>query len=147
MVNARLPVRQSWVWAFAPDGRVLVLLGPDTGGAVLPGGKPEPEDGGDPAATAVREAREEAAAELAGARYLGYLSDPDVPCARVRYAAALTRLDAAPSIRLPAEPTSASWPPPSRPWSSSTGDQARVLLGIPKAAHQPVTELTDPISW
>ncbi|MEU1666257.1 NUDIX hydrolase [Streptomyces sparsogenes] len=78
-VPVGLTVRQSWVWAFAPDGRVLVLLEPDTGAACLPGGTPEPQDGGDPAATVVRKAREEAAAELAVARYLGYLSAPDEP--------------------------------------------------------------------
>ncbi|MFE9476207.1 NUDIX domain-containing protein [Streptomyces griseofuscus] len=158
-VPANLPVRQSWVWAFAPDGRVLVLLGPDTGGAVLPGGKPEPEDGGDPVATATREASEEAAAELADARYLGYLSDPDVPCARVRYAAALTRLDAAhvdPAtgqtyVRILATPEQAleffDWGPSAAAEQLTAAHQARVLLGIPKAARQPVTEIADPISW
>jgi 8-oxo-dGTP pyrophosphatase MutT (NUDIX family) len=65
-----LTVRQSWVWAFAPDGRVLVLLEPDTGAACLPGGTPELADHGDPEATLIRETREEAAAELADARYI-----------------------------------------------------------------------------
>ncbi|MEU4359960.1 hypothetical protein [Streptomyces virginiae] len=45
-----------------------MLHEPDTGAACLPGDTPEPEDGGDPTATVVREAREEAAAELAGTR-------------------------------------------------------------------------------
>lgn len=158
-VPADLPVRQSWVWAFAPDGRVLVLLEPDTGAAVLPGGTPEPEDGGDPVATAVREAREEAAAELAGARYLGYLSDPSGPCARVRYAASLVSLDAAqvdPAtgrtyVRVLVTPEQAleffDWGPSAAAEQLTAAHQARVLLGIPQAAHQPVTELTDPISW
>ncbi|GGZ25649.1 hypothetical protein GCM10010300_81310 [Streptomyces olivaceoviridis] len=158
-VPADLPVRQSWVWAFAPDGRVLVLLEPDTGAAVLPGGTPEPEDGGDPVATAVREAREEAAAELAGARYFGYLSDPDGPCARVRYAAILMSLDASqvdPAtgrtyVRILATPEQAleffDWGPSAAADQLTTAHRARVLLGIPKATHQPVTELTDPISW
>ncbi|MEW9337320.1 NUDIX domain-containing protein [Streptomyces tanashiensis] len=58
------------------------ILEPDTGAACLPGGTPEPEDHADPETTLIREAREEAAAELAGIRYLGYLSDPGEPCAR-----------------------------------------------------------------
>lgn len=72
------------------------ILEPDTGAACLPGGTPEPEDHAGPETTLIREAREEAAAELAGIRYLGYLSDPGEPCARVRYAAALTSLGPAP---------------------------------------------------
>lgn len=153
-----LTVRQSWVWAFAPDGRVLVLLDPDTGAACLPGGTPEPEDAGDPTATAVRETREEAAAEFAGIRYLGYLSDPDDPCARVRYAAVLTCLGPAPVdpaigriyVRILATPEQAlelfDWGP-SAARQLEAVHQARVLLGIPKAAHQPVTELVGSVSW
>ncbi|MFF5969932.1 NUDIX domain-containing protein [Streptomyces sp. NPDC012769] len=91
-----LTVRQSWVWAFAPDGRVLVLLEPDTGAACLPGGTPEPEDHTDPETTLIRAARKEAAAELTGVRYLGYLSDLGERCARVRFAAVLTSLGPAP---------------------------------------------------
>ncbi|MEU1232345.1 NUDIX hydrolase [Streptomyces sp. NPDC005828] len=153
-----LTVRQSWAWAFAPDGRVLVLLEPDTGAACLPGGTPEPEDDGDPEATLVRETREEAAAELTGAVYLGYLSDPDEPCARVRYAAALERIGAPPVdpatgrtyIRVLATPEQAV---ELFDWGPAAADQlravhrARALLRIPRAAHRPITELVGPRTW
>ncbi|MFJ1616264.1 NUDIX domain-containing protein [Streptomyces sp. NPDC088251] len=49
-------VTQVQGWLFAPDGRVLVLLEPETGTACLPGGVPEPQDQGDPASTLCREA-------------------------------------------------------------------------------------------
>ncbi|WP_282697642.1 NUDIX domain-containing protein [Streptomyces sp. CC208A] len=153
-----LTVRQSWAWCFAPDGRVLVLLEPDTGTACLPGGTPEPEEHANPVATAVREAREEAAAELAGIQYLGYLSDPETPCARVRYAAALTNLGPSPVdpatgrtyIRILATPEQAlelfDWGP-SATEQLQAAHQARALLGIPRSARQPVTELPGPTSW
>lgn len=32
-----LTVKQVWAWLFAPDGRVMVLLDPHTGVAILPG--------------------------------------------------------------------------------------------------------------
>ncbi|WP_406186237.1 NUDIX domain-containing protein [Streptomyces sp. NBC_01006] len=153
-----LTVRQSWAWAFAPDGRVLVLLEPDTGAACLPGGTPEPADHADPETTLIREAREEAAAELAGTRYLGYLSDPDEPCARVRYAAALTSLGPAPVdpatgrtyTRILATPEQAlelfDWGPSAAEQLQAV-HQARVLLGLPQAGRQPVTELSAPTTW
>ncbi|MFF9854120.1 NUDIX domain-containing protein [Streptomyces litmocidini] len=153
-----LTVRQSWGWAFAPDGRVLVLLEPDTGAACLPGGTPEPEDNGNPEATLAREAREEAAAELTGAMYLGYLSDPGKPCARVRYAAALTSLGPATTdpatdrtyVRVLATPEQAvelfDWGPPAAEQLEAV-HQARGLLGIPRAGRQPVTELSSPTAW
>lgn len=157
-VPDHLEIRQSWAWAFAPDGRVLVLLEPDTGAACLPGGSPEREDGGDPEATLAREAREEAAAELTRTMYLGYLSDPSEPCARVRYAAALTSVGPSPVdpatgrtyVRILATPEQAleffDWGPHAAE-QLQAAHQARALLGIPRAAHQPVTELTGPISW
>ncbi|MFB9479591.1 NUDIX domain-containing protein [Streptomyces filamentosus] len=153
-----LAVRQSWAWTFAPDGRVLVLLDPDSGAACLPGGTPEPADHADPETTLIREAREEAAAELADTRYLGYLSDADEPCARVRYAAALTSLGPAsvdPAtgrtyVRILATPEQAlqffDWGPPAAEQLQAV-HQARVLLGIPQAGRQPVTELADSTSW
>ncbi|PCG87199.1 NUDIX hydrolase [Streptomyces sp. WZ.A104] len=160
--NRRVPdgltVRQSWAWAFAPDGRVLVLLEPDTGAACLPGGTPEPEDRADPETTLIREAREEAAAELTRTRYLGYLSEPGEPCARVRYAAALTSLGpttADPAtgrtyVRILATPEQAveffDWGPPAAEQLQAV-HQARGLLGIPRAGRQPVTELSGPIAW
>ncbi|MGC4947059.1 NUDIX hydrolase [Streptomyces sp. DT224] len=159
-VPAGLTVRQSWVWAFAPDGRVLVLLGPDTGAPCLPGGTPEPEDGGDALATAVRECREEAIAELGDTRYLGYLSDPSGPWARVRYAATLASLGEAavdPAtgqtyVRVLATPEQAleffDWGPSESAAQLAAAHRGRVMLGIPEAAHpRPVTEVTRATAW
>ncbi|MET9728821.1 NUDIX hydrolase [Streptomyces zaomyceticus] len=157
-VPEHLPVRQSWVWAFAPDGRVLVLLEPDTGAACLPGGTPEARDHDDPEATLRREAAEEAAAELADVVSVGYLSDPEEPSARVRHVAALTRLGAPPvdpatgrtHIRVLATPEQALQ---LFDWGPSAGDQlaavhrARAALGLPAAQPQPVTELAGPVVW
>ncbi|MFD7323934.1 NUDIX domain-containing protein [Streptomyces sp. NPDC059875] len=153
-----LTVRQSWVWTIAPDGRVLVLLDPDSGAACLPGGTPEPADHADPETTLIREAREEAAADLTGTRYLGYLSDADEPCARVRYAAALTSLGPAPAdpatgrtyVRILATPEQAlelfDWGPSAADQLQAV-HQGRALLGIPQAGRQPVTELSAPTAW
>ncbi|MFH9725817.1 NUDIX domain-containing protein [Streptomyces sp. NPDC017254] len=157
-VPEHLAVRQSWAWAFAPDGRVLVLLEPDTGAACLPGGTPEAEDHDDPEATLRREAAEEAAAELGDLGYVGYLSDPEEPCARVRYASVLTRLGPPPvdpatgrtHIRVLATPEQAL---ELFDWGPSAGDQlaavhrARARLGLPAARRQPVTELAGPVAW
>lgn len=90
-----LPVKQSWGWLFAPDGRVLTLVNPKDGVVGLPGGSLEPEDAGDPGAALAREAREEAQAVIGLPQYLGYLYDRvgsangGNECARVRMAAAL----------------------------------------------------------
>ncbi|MFK0213182.1 NUDIX hydrolase [Streptomyces sp. NPDC090298] len=89
-VPAGLRVCEARGWLLAPDGRVLLLLDPDTGTARLPGGAPEPRDGGDPVATLRREAREEAASRFGDPVLLGHLPEPDEPRTRVRYAAALT---------------------------------------------------------
>ncbi|MFI9209337.1 NUDIX domain-containing protein [Streptomyces sp. NPDC053253] len=156
--GAETPIRQSWVWAFAPDGRILLLLDPDTGAACLPGGTPEPGDHGDPVATLCREADEEAAARLASITYLGYLSDPEQPGARVRYAAVLTGLGPPPVdpatdrtyLRILATPEQAlelfDWGPPATEQLTAV-HQARRRLAIPKAARQPVTELVGPVTW
>ncbi|WP_329275026.1 NUDIX hydrolase [Streptomyces sp. NBC_00691] len=153
-----LPVRQSWGWLFAPDGRVLVLLEPGTGAACLPGGAPEPSDRGDAATTLAREAREEAAATLADTLYLGHLTDPAEPCVRVRYAAALTRLGPVPSdpatgrtyIRVLATPEQVlqlfDWGPEAAAQLTAV-HTARTRLGLPRAAQQAVTELAGPTSW
>ncbi|MFI8932554.1 NUDIX domain-containing protein [Streptomyces sp. NPDC053474] len=149
---AGLAVRQSLLWAFAPDGRVLVLLDPDTGTACLPGGTPQPEDAGNLMATAVRGAREQAASELSCAQYLGYLIDTGVPGAHIRYAAALTGLGPAPVhpatgrtyVRVLATPEQTR---DLFDWGTSAAEQlqavhqARATLGIPQAARQAVTEL------
>ncbi|CCK32139.1 NUDIX hydrolase [Streptomyces davaonensis JCM 4913] len=100
---ADLPVKQAWVWAFDPLGRVVVLVDPRDGHCVLPGGTVEAEDDG-PTAAALREAAEEADLHLRDATYLGYLHDPDGavygpgtgPNARARYIARITSLGPAP---------------------------------------------------
>ncbi|MFE6104883.1 NUDIX domain-containing protein [Streptomyces laurentii] len=152
------PIRQAWVWAFAPDGRVLVLLDPETGGACLPGGVPEPADGEDPVVTLRREAAEEAAARLTGITYLGHLSDPGAGGTCVRYAARLTALGAAgtdpatghPYIRVLATPEQAlrlfDWGPAGADQLAAV-HQARARLGLPRAAPQSVTELAGPTIW
>lgn len=93
-----LSVTQAYVWALDPeDGRVLIQ---DRGADhprrrySLPGGRPEPEDGGDPLRTAAREALEESQIHIDVDRavYLGYQTvegDParSEPYAQLRYAA------------------------------------------------------------
>lgn len=150
----QLSVVQAWGWLLSPDGRALVLLEPDTGAACLPGGTPEPPDRGDPLATLRREALEEAAAEFGDPLFLGHLTNPDKPSARLRYAAPLTRLGPPPvapatrrtHIRVLATPEQAlelfDWGPPA-PDQLTAVHQARVRLGIPRAARQPFTELPD----
>ncbi|MGW4548518.1 NUDIX domain-containing protein [Streptomyces violaceorubidus] len=149
---AQLPVVQVWGWLLGPDGRALVLLEPDTGAACLPGGTPEPPDQSDPLVTLRREALEEAAAEFGEPLFLGHLSDPGKPYARLRYAAPLTRLGPPPvdpatgrtHIRILATPEQAlelfDWGAPAADQLAAV-HQARVRLGIPRAARQPLTEL------
>jgi ADP-ribose pyrophosphatase YjhB (NUDIX family) len=89
-----LPIRQSWVWVFAPDGRVVMYVD-DAGQAGLPGGTLERFEHRDAAAASLREVREETQIELAGLRYLGYLLDAPSggeAFARVRMAAAIERV-------------------------------------------------------
>ncbi|MER5984231.1 NUDIX domain-containing protein [Streptomyces sp. NPDC001787] len=150
----QLSVAQVWGWLLGPDGRALVLLEPDTGAACLPGGTPEPPDLGNPLVTLRREVREEAAAEFGEPLFLGHLSDPDKPYARLRYAAPLTRLGPPPvdpatgrtHIRVLATPEQAlelfDWGPPAAGQLAAV-HQARARLGIPRAARQPLTELPD----
>ncbi|WP_372411725.1 NUDIX domain-containing protein [Streptomyces luteireticuli] len=156
---AGLRTAQAWGWLFAPDGRVLVLVGPDSGSACLPGGTPEPDDLGDPAAVLRREAFEEARVRIGAPVPLGYLYDgagaaydPPGPCARVRPAAVVTDVGpAAPDpatgltyARLLATPEQAAelfdWGPDGRRQVGAVLD-ARRRLGLPHAAPQAVTEL------
>lgn len=99
-VPAGLAVTQVYVWALDPeDGRVLIQDRRDDhpfSRYMLPGGRPEDIDGGDPLATARREALEESQIHLDTERavYLGYqLVTGDVerpaPYAQLRYAAAI----------------------------------------------------------
>lgn len=93
-----LPVAQSLGWLFDPRGRVLLVVDAD-GTVTLPGGGVEAGDA-DAFAALVREADEEAAAELRAGpgAWLGYLLDQDGviyghrPCARARFAARLGSL-------------------------------------------------------
>ncbi|WP_405660416.1 NUDIX hydrolase [Streptomyces sp. NBC_01166] len=147
-----LTVTQVWAWLFAPDGRVLILLDPETGSALLPGGKPEEQDQGDPVSTLHREADEEAAARFGSPLLLGHVTDPAGRRAYLRYAAALTdvgpaRSDPATGLtytRILAAPEQAA---ELFDWGPSVADhlaavhRARRRLGIPGAALQPVTEL------
>ncbi|MGW5927710.1 NUDIX hydrolase [Streptomyces anulatus] len=151
----QLAVVQACGWLLGPDGRALVLLEPDTGAACLPGGTPElPDRGGDPLVTLRRKTLEEAAAEFGEPLFLGHLSDPGKPYARLRYAAPLTRLGSPPVdpatgrtyIRILATPEQTlelfDWGVPAADQLTAV-DQARARLGIPRAARQPLTELPD----
>ncbi|MEU3414631.1 NUDIX hydrolase [Streptomyces sp. NPDC006658] len=153
---AGIPVRQCWGWLFAQDGRVLVLLDPTNGAACLPGGTPESQDHGDPAATLIREAAEEAAVQISSPVLLGHLPDEDHgngPCARVRMAAVLTgvgpsRPDPATGqtyVRALATPEQVT---ELFDWGPSAADQLtavhreRIRLGLPHAIRQPLTLVT-----
>ncbi|MFI7082754.1 NUDIX hydrolase [Streptomyces anulatus] len=151
-------IAQVWAWLFAPDGRILVLFDSETGTAVLPGGKPEARDQGDPASTLLREADEEAAARLGTPLLIGHVTDPSRPRSYLRYAAALTgigpdRPDPATGTtytRILATPEQArslfDWGPHTSRQLAAV-HQARQRLGIPRAARQAVTELTGTTAW
>ncbi|MEV8039054.1 NUDIX hydrolase, partial [Streptomyces sp. NPDC086182] len=151
-------VTQAWGWLFAPDGRVLVLLEPDTAVAILPGGTPEEQDHDDPVATLRRETEEEAAARITNPLLLGHVTDPAAQRGYLRYAAALTEIGPArpdPATghtytRILATPEQAAelfdWGPATAHQLAAV-HQARRQLGLPRATRQPVTELTDPLAW
>ncbi|GAB2740500.1 NUDIX domain-containing protein [Kitasatospora kifunensis] len=154
-----LPVKQSWGWLFAPDGRVLTLVNPKDGIVSLPGGSLEPEDRGDPVAALAREAAEEAQAVIGPAHYLGYLYDRvgsangGHECARVRMAAALRGVG-------PSAPDPASgrhyrrllvapglvvellgWGLPGLRQARAAVRTAAAQLGVPAAANEVIEEL------
>ncbi|MFI5822792.1 NUDIX hydrolase [Streptomyces rishiriensis] len=153
-----LTVTQVWGWLFAPDGRVLVLLEPDTAVAILPGGTPEEQDQGDPVATLRRETEEEAAARIINPLLLGHVTDPAAQRGYLRYAAALTEVGPAQPdpatghtyTRILATPEQAAelfdWGPATAHQLAAV-HQARRQLGLPRPARQSVTELTAPITW
>ncbi|WP_424886762.1 NUDIX hydrolase [Streptomyces sp. XH2] len=118
-VPAGLPVKQAWGWLFSEEGRVLVLIGQDSGSACLPGGRVEPADYGDPARTLRREVWEEAQVHISDPLYLGYLHDDTSSrhCARARYAAQIT-----------------GWEPPTR--EEATGQTYARLLATPEQVAQ-----------
>ncbi|MFF2010677.1 NUDIX domain-containing protein [Streptomyces sp. NPDC058195] len=139
-------------WLFAPDGRVLVLLDPETGAARLPGGPPVAGDRGDWASTLVRAAEEQAAARPVSPLLLGHLTDPRTLHTHLRWAAAFTGITT-PSPDLPGglRPTRVLATPEQATELVGRGKPAaaqlaavhrgRHHLNIPRAAPQPVTEL------
>ncbi|MGW0672589.1 NUDIX domain-containing protein [Streptomyces sp. NPDC002746] len=145
-------------WLFAPDGRALILLDPDTGAAILPGGTPQEQDQGNPASTLRREAEEAATARIGNPLLLGHLTDPSMRRGYLRYAAALTGIGPArpdPATghaytRILATPEQAvdlfDWGPAAADQLAAV-HQARQHLGLPQAARQPVTELPGPCAW
>ncbi|MFD7861349.1 NUDIX domain-containing protein [Streptomyces sp. NPDC059783] len=154
-----LTIIQVLAWQFAPDGRVLVLIDPRTGTAVLPGGTPEQEDHGDPLTTLRRESAEEAAARFESPLLLGHVTDPaQQQRAYLRYATRLTHVG-------PAHPDPATGHTYTRiltspeqalelfDWGAPAAEQlaaahrARERLGIPRAARQPATELRGSTTW
>ncbi|WP_329307594.1 NUDIX hydrolase [Streptomyces sp. NBC_01260] len=148
-----LTVNQVWAWLFAPDGRVLVLLEPDTGVATLPGGTPEEQDQGDLVSTLRREVDEEAAARLGAPLLLGHVTDPPAQRGYLRYAAALTEIGPARPDPVTGHTCTRVLATPEQAlsffdWGSTAACQlaavhrARRQLGIPRAALQPVTELS-----
>ncbi|GGQ95734.1 hypothetical protein [Kitasatospora griseola] len=154
-----LPVKQSWGWLFAPDGRVLTLVNPRDGVVSLPGGSLEAEDAGDPGATLAREAAEEAQALIGPPVYLGYLYDRvgsangGHECARVRMAAALHGV--APSAPDPASGrhyrrllVAPGLAVELLGWGAAGLQQARAavaaavaVLGVPASANETIEEL------
>lgn len=97
-----LPVTQVYVFAIDPaDGRVLVQDRPGKQTRyMLPGGRPEAADGGEPLATAAREVLEESQVHIdtANAVFLGHqivTGDParPEPHAQLRYAAPIIRYE------------------------------------------------------
>lgn len=167
---ARLHAAEVRGWLFAPDGRVLVLLDPDTGAARLPGAESAAQDGGDPVAALRRGACEEAAARIGTPLLLGHLTAPAGQPGRLRYAATLdgvgpAPLAPAPTGPAPCAPAPAGFRPYTRvlatpeqvaelsDWGAPAADQlaavhrARRRLGLPEAARRPVTELTGAATW
>ncbi|MFD6532814.1 NUDIX domain-containing protein [Streptomyces sp. NPDC060184] len=151
---ARLHAAEVRGWLFAPDGRVLALLDPDTGAARLPGAASTAHDGGDPVATLRRGAGEEAAARIGTPLLLGHLTAPAGQPGLLRYAATLDGVGPAPTerthTRVLATPEQVAelfdWGPPATGQLAAV-HQARRRLGLPEAARRPVTELTDAATW
>ncbi|WP_326812423.1 NUDIX hydrolase [Streptomyces scopuliridis] len=159
-VTPGLRVKQSWGWCFSPAGRVLVLIGEDTGSACLPGGStaltgPAPDRPETPAETLHREAWEEARVRLREPLHLGYLYDQydnAGPCARVRMAAMLTSVGPVTEDEATGQTYARILATPEQviqlfDWGREGPRQleavhaARELLGLPRAGRQPVTQL------
>ncbi|MFE5300625.1 NUDIX domain-containing protein [Streptomyces sp. NPDC056632] len=150
-----LPVGPCSGWLFAPDGRVLVLLDPDTGAAALPGGPPVPSDDGDAVATLIRTVADSALAHLTDPVRVGHLTAPAAPVAHVRWAARLTGLgpEAAAGSRCRRILATPEQAVQLFDWGPRTADhlaavhQARERFALPRAALQAVTELAHPVAW
>ncbi|MFF4531617.1 NUDIX domain-containing protein [Streptomyces sp. NPDC001407] len=153
-VPAGLPVRQAWGWLFTADGRVLVLIGQDTGSACLPGGTVEPADRGDPARTLRREVWEEARVRISDPLYLGYLYDDTSSqrCARARYAAVITGWETPSRDKASGQTYARLLATPEQvaqlfDWGDEAAFQlaavhsAREKLGLPTPTQQPVAAL------
>lgn len=129
------------------------ILEPDTGVATLPGGTPEEQDQGDLVSTLRREVDEEAAARLGAPLLLGHVTDPPAQRGYLRYAAALTEIGPARPDPVTGHTCTRVLATPEQAlsffdWGSTAACQlaavhrARRQLGIPRAALQPVTELS-----
>lgn len=118
---------RSPVWAFAPDGRVLVRLDPATGAAALP-------EEADPTAAAP----------------VGHLPEPEGPSAQAPHVVRLTGSEPAGTgaTQILATPEQAlslfDHDPSAGARLLAAVHDAREGLGIPRAAPQPVTELAAP---
>ncbi|WP_159945320.1 MULTISPECIES: NUDIX hydrolase [unclassified Nocardiopsis] len=89
-----MAVKQVYGYVFDDQARLLLLRDP-AGIWNLPGGTPEPQDGGDHLATLEREVWEEVQARLTDPVYLGYQTvhiPEQAPYAQLRMAARLTEL-------------------------------------------------------
>ncbi|MEY9842111.1 NUDIX domain-containing protein [Streptacidiphilus sp. EB103A] len=149
-----LTVRQGWGWCVGDDGRVMVLLDPETGLASLPGGT---LDGTEDAAAALRrEAAEEAQIRIADPVILGYLldaDDPHNPIARVGMAATVRSvLPTAPDlssgrqlVRLWASLSQAAqllgWGPAGTAQAQAVTRVAATVYGLPIPLPSPVSEV------
>lgn len=140
-------------WFLGLDGRVLVLLDPDTGLASLPGAEVRPAE--DPAEALGRGAAEAAQVLIGAPIELGYLldeQDPNGPTAQVCMAAAVRRVlpAAAPSVgrkvvRLWANPLQAAqllgWGPQGTAQARAAMRVAAVGFRLPTPASGSVTEV------
>ncbi|MEU2980281.1 NUDIX hydrolase [Streptomyces hirsutus] len=136
-------------WLFTPDGRVVILLQPNTGNARLPAGPVHSRED-NPVNALIHGVSQETAVRIGEPLLHGHLNDPDTSHAYARYAAAITGVEPMPtgsSARALATPEQAL----ELLGSESPADvqlaavhQARKQLGIPRAAPQPFIELTAP---
>ncbi|MEY9958851.1 NUDIX domain-containing protein [Streptacidiphilus sp. MAP5-52] len=152
------PLNGCWGWCLGPDGRVLVLLDPQTGLVTLPGGTVEPEE--DPSEALGRAAAEQAQLLLGAPVELGYLLDDGDgdgdgagPVARVAMAALVRRILPSASdphlgremVRLWASPHQAQqllgWGSPGAAQARAASQAAAVDYRLPTPLPSPITEV------